>query len=100
MGGGGIAATPIVVRRRREPCLGFSVCSGFETDKASGRNRFVTEFVFRGQEALTEMTPVRAALLSLAMLAAIVVGGIGIYAADASNGHAVIDGYGVTAALR
>jgi hypothetical protein len=87
-------------RRRREQVPVSSVASGFETEKASGRNRFVTEFVFMGQEALTEMTPVRAALLSLAMLAAIVIGGIGIYAADASNGHAAIDGYGVTAALR
>ncbi|MBL8582478.1 MAG: hypothetical protein JNL61_09655 [Rhizobiaceae bacterium] len=46
------------------------------------------------------MTPVRAALLSFAMLAAIVIGGIGIYAADAANGHAAVDGYGVTASLR
>ncbi len=41
------------------------------------------------------MTPVKAALLSLAMLAAIAVCGVGIYAADASTGHAVVDGYGV-----
>lgn len=54
----------------------------------------------KGQEAVTEMTPVKAALLSFAMLAAIVIGGIGIYAADAANGHAVVDGYGVTTALR
>lgn len=47
-----------------------------------------------------EMTPVKAALLSLAMLAAIAVCGVGIYAADASTGHAVIDGYGVSAASR
>ena len=46
------------------------------------------------------MTPVKAALLSFAMIAAIVIGGLGIYAADASNGHAVIDGYGVTALAR
>jgi hypothetical protein len=44
-----------------------------------------------------EMTTVKAALLSLAMLAAIAIGGIGIYAADASSGHAVVDGYGVGA---
>ena len=40
----------------------------------------------------------KAALLSLAMLAAIAVCGVGIYAADASTGHAVVDGYGVSAA--
>ena len=43
------------------------------------------------------MTPVKAALLSLAMLAAIAIGGIGIFSADASRGHAVVDGYGVGA---
>jgi hypothetical protein len=48
----------------------------------------------------TEMTPVKALFLSLAMLAAIAVCGIGIYAADASTGHAVIDGYGVSALSR
>ena len=42
------------------------------------------------------MTPVKAALLSLAMLTAITIWGIGIYGADASSGHAVVDGYGVT----
>jgi hypothetical membrane protein len=41
------------------------------------------------------MTAVKAAFLSLAMLAAIAICGIGIYAADASTGHAVVDGYGV-----
>ena len=46
------------------------------------------------------MTPVKAALLSLVMLAAIAVCGVGIYAADASTGHAVVDGYGVTTASR
>jgi hypothetical protein len=46
------------------------------------------------------MTPVKAALLSFAMLSAIVIGGLGIYAADASSGHVVIDGYGVTALVR
>jgi hypothetical protein len=45
------------------------------------------------------MTPVKAALLSLAMLAAITLWGVGIYAADASSGHAVVDGYGVTTAF-
>ncbi len=45
------------------------------------------------------MTPVKAAFLSLAMLAAITLWGVGIYAADASSGHAVVDGYGVTTAF-
>ncbi len=48
----------------------------------------------------TEMTPVKAALLSLAMIAAIAFCGVGIYSADASSGHAAVDGYGVTAAVR
>lgn len=46
------------------------------------------------------MTPVRAALLSFLMIAAIAAWGFGIYAADASSGHAVVDGYGITAAVR
>jgi hypothetical protein len=46
------------------------------------------------------MTLVKAALLSIAMLAAIAVCGVGIYAADASTGHAVIDGYGISAVKR
>jgi hypothetical protein len=41
---------------------------------------------------------VKAALLSFAMLAAIVVCGVGIYAADAANNHLAVDGYGVVAA--
>ena len=40
----------------------------------------------------------KAALLSFAMLAAIVVCGVGIYAADAANNHNAVDGYGVVAA--
>ena len=44
------------------------------------------------------MTPVKAALLSFVMLSAIAFWGAGIYAADAATGHAVIDGYGVSAA--
>jgi hypothetical protein len=44
------------------------------------------------------MNPVKAALLSFAMLSAIAFCGVGIYAADASSGHLVVDGYGVTAA--
>lgn len=39
----------------------------------------------------------KAAFLCFAMLAAICVCGIGIYSADASTNHAVIDGYGVSA---
>lgn len=45
----------------------------------------------------TEMTALKAALLSLAMLCAIALGGFGIYAVDAAGDHLVIDGYGVTA---
>jgi len=45
------------------------------------------------------MTPVKAALLSFAMIAAIAVCGVGIYSADASNGQAAVDGYGVTTAF-
>ena len=44
------------------------------------------------------ITSVKAALLSFAMLAAIVVCGVGIYAADAANNHNAVDGYGVVAA--
>ncbi|WP_280951331.1 hypothetical protein [Manganibacter manganicus] len=42
----------------------------------------------------------KAALLSFAMLASIVMCGLGIYAADSANDHHAVDGYGVTAALR
>jgi hypothetical protein len=48
----------------------------------------------------TGMTPVKAAFLFLAMLSAIAICGVGIYAADASSGHAVVDGYGVGAVKR
>lgn len=53
--------------------------------------------MWAGQQ--TEMTPVKAALLSFAMIAAIAFCGVGIYSADASSGHAVVDGYGVTTAF-
>lgn len=43
------------------------------------------------------MTPLKTALLSFAMLSAIALCGVGIYAADAASGHAVVDGYGITA---
>ena len=46
------------------------------------------------------MTPVKAAFLSFAMLSAIALCGLGIYAADAASAHNVVDGYGVTASLR
>lgn len=46
------------------------------------------------------MTPLKAALLSFAMLSAIVLGGIGIYAADAAADHNAVDGYGVTGSIR
>jgi hypothetical protein len=52
------------------------------------------------QKAQQEMTSVKAALLSFAMLSAIVMGGLGVYAGDAANNHNAVDGYGVTAALR
>ncbi|TGQ33345.1 hypothetical protein EN859_026545 [Mesorhizobium sp. M00.F.Ca.ET.216.01.1.1] len=52
------------------------------------------------QEAQQEMTSVKAVLLSFVMLSAIVMCGLGIYAADAANNHQAVDGYGVTAALR
>jgi len=52
------------------------------------------------RKAQSEMTSVKAALLTFAMLSAIVFGGLGIYAADAANDHNAVDGYGVTATLR
>lgn len=44
------------------------------------------------------MTAVRAALLTVSMLSAIVFWGAGIYTADAA-GDRVVDGYGVSAAI-
>jgi len=43
------------------------------------------------------MNPVKAAIFSFIMLSAIALGGLGIYSADASIGHGVVDGYGVSA---
>ncbi|MDQ6435195.1 hypothetical protein RB623_14150 [Mesorhizobium sp. LHD-90] len=40
----------------------------------------------------------RSALLSLAMLVAIVLFGMGVYSVDAGSEQAVVDGYGVVAA--
>jgi hypothetical protein len=61
-----------------------------------GGNRKVTLTV-QTYRSPTEMTPVKAALLSFAMMSAIVLCGFGIYSASASAKHAAIDGYGVTA---
>ncbi len=52
------------------------------------------------EQTQPEMTFVKAALLSIAMLAAIVLWGTGIYSADAANNHNAVDGYGVTSAQR
>ncbi len=52
------------------------------------------------QKVQPEMTSVKAALLSFAMLSAIVICGLGIYSADAANNHLAVDGYGVTTSLR
>ncbi|WP_157173726.1 hypothetical protein [Pseudaminobacter salicylatoxidans] len=57
------------------------------------RNKFYAELL----KAVTEMTALKAALLSFTMFSAIVLCGVGIYAADAANDHAVFDGYGVGA---
>lgn len=46
------------------------------------------------------MTPVKALFLSIAMLSGIALWGAGIYSADASAGHRVTDGYGVSASQR
>jgi len=62
-------------------------------------NALVTEPV-HSEQTQPEMTSVKAALLSLAMLAAIVLWGTGIYSADAAKDHNAVDGYGVTASVR
>lgn len=43
----------------------------------------------------TEMSPVKALLLSVFMLSGIALWGAGIYSADAAAGRAAVDGYGV-----
>jgi hypothetical protein len=43
---------------------------------------------------------VKIALLSFCMVIGIAFWGAGIYSADAASGHAVVDGYGVTASAR
>jgi len=60
----------------------------------------VTAIVLNVTQRETEMTPVKAALLSFFMLSGIAVWGAGIYAADAASGHHVVDGYGVSAPRR
>jgi hypothetical membrane protein len=54
----------------------------------------------RVQKVQGKMSVVKAAFLSFLMLSAIVICGVGIYTADAASGHAVIDGYGINAAVR
>lgn len=46
------------------------------------------------------MTPVRAALLTLAMISGIAMWGAGIYSADAAAEFHAVDGYGVSASNR
>lgn len=46
------------------------------------------------------MSPVKAALLSIAMLSALAVSGFGIYAAANPSDFPAIDGYGISAAAR
>ena len=47
-----------------------------------------------------EMTPVRAALLSMFMLTGILMWGAGVYTAGAAVDGVALDGYGVTSASR
>ena len=63
-------------------------------------NALVTLPVQRLRRVYSGIVTVKAAFLSFAMLAAIVLSGLGIYAADAANNHSAVDGYGVTASLR
>ncbi|MCO5058147.1 MAG: hypothetical protein M9905_09735 [Rhizobiaceae bacterium] len=46
------------------------------------------------------MTLVKTALLSFLMISAIVLTGVGIYAADATAGNPATDGYGISAVVR
>jgi hypothetical protein len=68
------------------------------SDKCRVLNALVTVPVQRLPRGIFWVTTVKAAFLSFAMLAAIVLSGLGIYAADAANNHNAVDGYGVTAA--
>ena len=45
--------------------------------------------------ASTGMNTLKAAFFTFATIAAICICGVGIYSADASTNHAVVDGYGV-----
>jgi hypothetical protein len=74
-------------------------CRNFEAN-AAFFNALVTVPMQRLRRGQFWMTTVKAAFLSFAMLAAIVLSGLGIYAADAANNHNAVDGYGVTAAAR
>jgi hypothetical membrane protein len=47
--------------------------------------------------SITEMTTLKATLLSIFTIAVICMCGVGIYSADASSNHASKDGYGVIA---
>lgn len=85
--------------KQREPC--GQQRKSTETLKRTVRfNPLVTVFVQGYRGFNSEMTTVKAAFLSFAMLSAIVVCGLGIYAADAASNHNAVDGYGVTASLR
>jgi len=74
----------------------FNQCGAtFRQGLPCAAQRICNEFYAELQKAVTEMTTLKAALLSFAMFSAIVLCGAGIYAADAASGHAVFDGYGV-----
>jgi hypothetical protein len=81
-------------------CAGRQALCHETFQKISRFNATVTVFMQDLRKAQPEMTSVKAALLTFAMLSAIVFGGLGIYASDAANDHNAVDGYGVTAALR
>lgn len=81
----------------RNQCGRFRIGNGEVTVFAWQRNRSVTLNVSNALELKTEMTPVKAALLSFLMLSGIAVWGVGIYTADAASGVVVVDGYGVGA---
>jgi hypothetical protein len=49
------------------------------------------------KEIPSEMSPVKAAFLSVFMLSGILMWGAGIYTADAAGDRIVVDGYGVVA---
>lgn len=57
----------------------------------------VTASLHNGRKS-TEMTPLKALLLSMFMLTGILMWGAGIYSAGATGDRPAIDGYGVTQA--